>query len=286
MNSQVDEFRELREVWRRIVLGRWWVLALTAISAAGFGGIALVIPPKYVASAVLAPVSSRLRPEAGQGGLGGLSGIASLVGVNIGGAGAATEEALAVLRSRQFTEQFIADRGLLPVLFPDKWDQAAKGWKSPLEDKHPTLGQGYKKFEKDIRSIDRDVKSGLVTVSVTWTDRVMAADWVNDLVARLNKEMRSRDLLQSQERIGFLTEELAKTEEIGVRDSINKLIESEIKQRMLANVNQEYVFRVVDQAVPADPKDVAWPRKSLFLLIGAVIGFVLGTFIALIRYSR
>ena len=45
-----------------------------------------------------------------------------LVGEGLSGGDYATEEAIAVLKSRYFTEAFIRDNNLLPELFPKLWD--------------------------------------------------------------------------------------------------------------------------------------------------------------------
>ncbi len=39
-------------------------------------------------------------------------------------------------------------------------------------------------------------------------------------------------------------------------------MEAQINQRMIANVTQEYALRVVDRALPADPKDVLRPEQA------------------------
>jgi len=44
-------------------------------------------------------------------------GIASLAGINVGSGDIEIEEALAVLRSRELTERFIANNNLMPILY-------------------------------------------------------------------------------------------------------------------------------------------------------------------------
>ena len=67
--------------------------------------------------------------------LGQFGGLASLAGVNLGGgANNDTEVSLAVLRSREFTEAFIRDRNLLPLIFEECWDADANRWKGDKEE--------------------------------------------------------------------------------------------------------------------------------------------------------
>jgi uncharacterized protein involved in exopolysaccharide biosynthesis len=113
-------------------------------------------------------------------------------------------------------------------------------------------------------------------VSVEWRDPVLAADWVNDLVGRLNAEMRSRAIAATEASVGYLEKELATTSTIETKQAIARLMEAQINQKMLANVTQEYAFRIVDRALPPDPKDVVWPNKLLLVALGPIVGLIVG----------
>ena len=53
---------------------------------------------------------------------------------------------------------------------------------------HPQpLGSTYLSF-----SVDEDKKSGLITLSITWKDPQVAANWANDLVKQLNEQLREQ----------------------------------------------------------------------------------------------
>jgi uncharacterized protein involved in exopolysaccharide biosynthesis len=45
---------------------------------------------------------------------------------------------------------------------------------------------------------------------------------------------------------------------------------------MFANVNPEYVFRVVDKAMAPDADDRISPKKALMMIEGLVLGLVIG----------
>src|SRR5215467_12029040 len=130
-----------------------------------------------------------------------------MAGVDIKGGDEETQEALGVLKGRQFTLAFIVDKGLMPKLFAKEWDPVAKRWKGPQQE-WPTLNKAYEMFDEHIRTIDNNKKSGLITMGITWKDRNEAADWANDMVARLNAEMRARAITQSTKNIGYLQGEL------------------------------------------------------------------------------
>jgi uncharacterized protein involved in exopolysaccharide biosynthesis len=269
----------------RIWAGRWWVVIAVLASTAAFMATAALMTPVYRAAVVLAPAGSDRNGLGGLGSsLGELGGLAALAGVNIGAPESITEEALAVLRSRQFTEAFISDRKLMPKLFPKQWDAQSGKWQAGLRTE-PTPAKANDRFNKTIRSVLQDKKTGLVTLQIDWTDRTEAADWANDLVSRLNAEMRARAIAQSEASLGYLQKEVEKTSLVEARDAVNRLMETQIKQRMFAEVNQEYAFRMIDRALPPDPDDVVRPRKVLMAAEGVFFGLALGVLVALFRTS-
>lgn len=271
------EVISLAELLGRIWAGRWLVAICIVVFGGGFTAAAFLIKPVYRASAVLVSGSQERAGLSGtlSSALGSLGGLAALAGVSVGSGDASTEEALAVLRSRQFTERFIGDNKLMPVLFAAKWDSAKSSWKTG-SSKQPTSAAGFKYFDSMVRSVSQDRKTGLVTINVDWIDPDTAALWANQLVARLNAEMRSRAILKADASLGFLQKELGGTTVLDTRSAINRLIESQINQRMLASVTQEFAFRVVDHAMAPDRNDVIRPKKIVLIGSGLLLGLVIG----------
>jgi uncharacterized protein involved in exopolysaccharide biosynthesis len=245
-----------------------------------FAIFALTARPLYRAQTVLADAradsnaSNSLNAALGQ--LGGLASIAR-IGVPTG---TQVDEAMAVMKSRDFTEGFIQDHDLLPALFPDLWDAAASRWRTET-GKPPKLAQAFKVFDA-ARSVTQATRGGLVTVTIEWRDPKQAADWANLLVQRLNSEMRARAIASTDKSVSYLEKELGATSTLGTQQAINRLIETQVNQRMLANVTQEYTFRVVDKALPPEPDDKIGPSKILLIALGFGIGLVFGMFAILV----
>jgi uncharacterized protein involved in exopolysaccharide biosynthesis len=256
---------------------RWLIVGSAVFFTAAATIAAFVMTPVYRATAVLVPAEVEGR-DAGalSAALGSLGGLASLAGANLGSRDNATEEALAVLRSRAFTESFIRDRELMPMLFESDWDTDANQWLDSADP--PTMAEGFKYFNERVRGVARDTRTGLVLVRIDWRDPTQAADWANDLVARLNAEMRARAIARTNASVGYLEQEMAKTSNVELRTAISRLMEAQIHQRMLANVTEEYAFRIVDKALPADEDDPIRPRK----LVMMIAGMGAGLFIAVI----
>ncbi len=270
---------ERREIDLRDVVMLLWarripLIIIGACVTAAFVAYAFLKTPIYRATVVVADASVGRDGGLLGRGLASLGGLASLTGLSLG-ANQQGEEALAVLRSREFTQRFIADLNLMPVLYADLWDPAAKTWKGDRKS-WPTPAQASKFFNTDVRAVVRDKLTGLISLEIEWRDPQQAASWANELISRLNSEMRTRTIAHTDRTVKFLNEELTRTSTIETREAINRLMEAQINERMLASVTNEYAFRVVDTALPPDPRDIAKPRKFLLVLLGPIVGFAIG----------
>jgi uncharacterized protein involved in exopolysaccharide biosynthesis len=170
---------------------------------------------------------------------------------------------------------------LMPELFPKRWDAQAKRWKGP-QQQWPSMARGFKYFDKKVRTVTRDKITSLIKVEIEWKDPAEAALWANTLVGRLNAEMRSRAIASTTASLGYLEKEVATTSTVETRMAISHLMEAQINQRMLANVTEEYAVRVVDRALPPDPRDMVWPQKVLLLAMGPAFGLLCGIFVTLV----
>jgi uncharacterized protein involved in exopolysaccharide biosynthesis len=255
---------------------------LTIVATLACSAWALLSTLIYRSTAVLAPVNPDRSAESST--LGQIGGLAAAAGINVTPHDARTEEALAILKSRQFIEPFISDHKLLPKFFPRKWDSRTQNWS--VSGSHiPTPWKGYKYFTEKIFSIDRDKKTGLVTINVDWKDRAEGADWANEIVVRVNDEMRVRDLNAAALSVQYLEKEREAEPFVETRNVINHLIEAEIQRKMFASVNKEFAFKVVDRALPADPDDILRPKRVLLVLLGLFGGAFAGTIAVLVRFA-
>ena len=289
VNNSEDPVSERDElsVWdigRVILAGRSWVIAVTMLSTIACASWAYLSPTIYRSATLLAPVSVERSTGGLSSALGQLGGLASLAGINVDSRDSRIDEALAVLSSREFIERFISDHNLLRILFPKKWDMHNERWSVPVA-KVPTPWKGYKYFTEKVLNVDRDKKSGLITVSIDWESRLDAAAWANELIERVNEEMRLRALAAAVASTRYLEKEREETQLVETREAINRLMESEINRKMMASVTKEYVFRVVDRALPADVDDRLKPKRLMLVVVGVVGGLLLGSIVVLFRFS-
>lgn len=257
----------------KVVRYYWWVLAIAGfLGAVAFTAVSHLLPRVYRAEAVLTPTQG----GGSSGGLGSLlsryGGIAAAIGMDVSAAATQTNEAIATMRSRTFIEQFISERKLLPVLFPDQPSKSAQ--------------DAYQLFVRDMFTVQQDKSTHLVTVAIEWTDREQAADWVNDLVSRINDVMRQRAIQISDANLHYLREEWNRSQFTSLRDTASSLMEAQLNSRMMAATQPDYAFRVIDLASPPDANKSVRPKRIVFALLGAMIGGLVSFVLCSMRLSR
>ncbi|PMG46209.1 Wzz/FepE/Etk N-terminal domain-containing protein [Shewanella sp. 10N.286.52.B9] len=296
-----DDEIDLRELFSVIWKGKWLIIAVTAVFAVGSVLFALSQPNTYKSEALLSPADG----EQGGGGLAALAGqfggLASMAGINLGGGGGVdkTQMAIEVVKSRQFTSEFIQKHNILADLMAaEKWDMASdtlaydvdmfdvknNKWirevKAPFKPE-PSMQEAYKAFSKVI-AINSDKETGMVKVSVEHLSPSVAQQWVKWLVEDINLEMKQRDVAEAQRSTAFLETQIAQTNVADIRTILYQLIEEQTKTIMFAEVREEYVFKTIDPALV--PEEKAGPKRALICVLGTMLGGMLAVMIVLIRH--
>ena len=274
----VEDGIRLFDIWRILVRYKWMILALTAVSMLASTLFAVLMTPVYRAEVLIAPVTERDNSSRFAAQLDEFGGIAALAGINTE-RGGRKNEAIATLKSRMFTEQFIKDEKLLAVLFQKKWDEENQRWHDADPDDIPTMGDAYELFDEEVRRISEDRKTGLVVLSIEWEDPDEAARWANELVRRVNVLLRKKAVSESESAINYVQEQLKQTSVVELQQVLHRLIESEMKEIILAKINEEFAFRVIDPAVAAE--EAFKPNIALLVLLGAMLGILGSVILAL-----
>jgi len=260
--------------------GRWRILAAMLAWLVLAIVYALVCTPLYRADVLLAPANSR-GPGSFLEDIGSqVNGLAALAGVRLS-QDEPTTEALAILESREFSRAFILRHGLVEKLAPDPWLRLPWHSGKPMAAER-RLRAAVDRFDRRIRRVQRDARTGLVTVTIDWRDPREAAAWANDLVAALNAEVRERTIRETTQNLKYLEDELNRTRIVGVERAIFRIVEAQVNRRMLASAHQEVAFKVIDPAIVPGEEDRVWPRRSLIVIAGLAIGVLTGVLLVLV----
>ena len=190
-------------VWGQKLL----VLSLVVVCTFAAAAIASLLPKQYRATVELVPVSTsgagaRL-PETSSS----LTDLTSLIGISIGG-DSEKYESIAVLQSRELTEQYLRDNRLLPILFGPPRTWIGRTLRKVLPPAKPTLWEGDNRFGK-LRTVIEDRRTGIYTLAITWRNPQLAAKWANDLVKLTNDYLRGRAITVSEQHITYLQQQAA-----------------------------------------------------------------------------
>ncbi|EMK3398109.1 LPS O-antigen length regulator [Vibrio parahaemolyticus] len=300
--QSTDDEIDLRELFKALWKGKWIIIATTFVFAVGAVLYALSLPNIYKSDALLAPAESSngggLSKMAGQ-----LGGLAALAGVNLGaGESSQTDLAVQVMKSRQFVETFINKHDLLvPLMAAKDWDltnnklildeelynpNTGEWLREPngLRGSTPTSQEAFEVFNKEVLTINQDKESGLYTVSVKYYSPYVARQWVNWLIEDINKVMRERTIAETSQNLAYLNTQLQKTAVADMQSTFYKLIEEQTKSLMLAEVQEEFVFKIIDPAVISETPFL--PNRFIIVLMGSIFGGIFSCFIVLCFFFK
>jgi LPS O-antigen subunit length determinant protein (WzzB/FepE family) len=101
--------------------------------------------------------------------------------------------------------------------------------------------------------------------------------WVVDI----NEALRAQDLAESERAVAYLEGQLKQTNVAEIRELLAGLLRSHMESRMMATVEPNYAFSVIDP--PTVPELKSEPKRALICVLGTLLGGILGLVISLVR---
>ena len=265
----------LIQLWKVLINYKLLIVSFTVITTLGAIYITSTLPTIYKVKVLMLPASGGVATRAS----GGLGGLADIAGISLGGnAGAEGEQALARLRTRSFLANHIKEKKLKPILFADQWSEKEKQW----TNQEPS-NRKASEFLLDMitTSMNSKDKAGLVSLLLEWENPInpnKIADIANSLVSSMNFHAKQRAIVEAKKSISFLEKELEHTSILNSQTILYSMIEDQMQKIMLANVRDEFVFKVIDPAyIPTHAEN-----KPIFVIIfiGMILGIFVGSFFA------
>lgn len=299
--SEADDEIDLRELWNVIWAGKLKIITITSVFAIASVIFALSLPNMYKSQMVLAPAQSDSK-----GGLSGLAsqygGLAAMAGINLGGGDSSRiVQAVELMKSWPFLEGFINKYNLKPQIMAveswniktneliydyDIYNPEIKTWTREVdleagETPEPT---SYETFEalSSMLSITIDEETGLLKISIEHFSPQIAFEWVGLLKQEVNSFYQKKDMLEAQKNIDYLKAKIAETNVTDMQSVFYKMIESQTKTLMLAEVSHQYLIKTVIPAKIAEEKSS--PKRALICILGTLLGAMFGLMFVLIRY--
>jgi uncharacterized protein involved in exopolysaccharide biosynthesis len=293
--SYIDGGVDPRELLAAIWANKQLIAIVTALFALGGVTYAFMKPDIYQATVLLSPTDQDAGSRLG----GQLGGLASIAGISLGPDGSSkTIIAKEVLQSRTFLGNYIKRHRLASALLAaTDWDMQKNEWVYDLKKYNPVTsewvvddgGRSLKpndwslvnKFRREHLSVIENRETGMVTVGVKSKSPILAKQWAEWLVYDLNQYMRDQDIKDAEARIKYLENKITGTDLAGMRQVFYQLIESEMRTVMLANAQQEYIFKTIDPAVV--PQAKSEPKRAIISIGSTLLGCMLAMVFVLIR---
>lgn len=301
---QDDEINLLdywRVIWKRRKMIVWIVLAVVFLTA----GYSLTLTNIYQAKAIITPVTGK---DTGGGGLSALAsqfgGVAGMAGLALPGS-ASSAEIVGLLKSNILREKMIQQYNLMPILFHEQWDKERQAWKkgggfslNPLtyvsmltsllapappastRKKEPGAPDTWDALRllDGIVKVNQDIKANTITVSVEYHDPDMAAKLVEYFLNALINHMSSETKRVAQTNRKYLEEQLGTTADPFIKQKTYNLIAQQIETSMMAEVKENFAFKVIDPPLAPDKK--IKPNRAQMVMLSFVVALFLGIFVA------
>ena len=294
-NDEINLYELFKTFWD----SKWLILSITTASCIFIVLYSLSIPNIYRSSALVMPAQSQGSNVSGA--LSGLGGLASMAGLSIpSGNSNNKEEAIAVLTSHQFLEDFIINNDiLLPLMASKGWDAKKnelilnpkiydiknKKWigKSSSKTNAPTIQEAVRSF-RQIYIVSENKKHGFVTISIDFYSPYVSNEWIDLIIENINETMRVQAVSMATSSLNYLNDQISKTNISEIKIVLSELAKSETQKIMLSKSSPEYVFKTIDKAFAPEIK--ISPRRSIICIIGALVGFSLSLLISILLRLR
>ncbi|TFU03272.1 hypothetical protein EUV02_08770 [Polymorphobacter arshaanensis] len=298
-NMPVDDHRWLGALLENLRAKWWWVAA----GGAAFALLALIYlwnaDYEYTASL---RVSATQPASARSSGLGSLGGLAAIAGVGGLAGETATPFKLYVegLQSRAVAKRMADNPELMHTIFAPHWDAATKRWREPASAartaKNAVFGMlglpvyaweppgaaQMQLFLAENISIDQNIKTPLVTISIQSVDPVFAVKFLTELHRVSDQLLREQSRARTESNIAYLTDKLGTVSMAEYRQVLFDSIADQEKQMMLVNNAAPFAAEPFGPATaslrPTSPRPLPTLIGSTIagLLFGAAIAMLFG----------
>lgn len=290
------------EVAARLWRGKLWILVVGALGL--LAAVLYLNRQTFLYTATMKVTAAASSQNSGSSRLGGLSGLASIAGVSMPSAGGASpfDLYLETLTSEDVAHSLARDPSIMRVVFASDWDPVTQRWREPSVGvksrlvraiKH-ALGLPVKSWNKPgyrelagflagQTSIERDVKSPIVTVSLDHPDPVFAMRLLEAVSTRTDQLIRRSALDRSRDYAQYLERKLPTVTVAEQRAALVEVLGEQEKSIMMASSSAPYAATVVSGPTvsPLPTK----PNGMTILIAGTALGLVLGALAALIDFT-
>jgi LPS O-antigen subunit length determinant protein (WzzB/FepE family) len=295
--NQVDENEiDFLQIFKILYKKKFFIILVTFFVSLLSVIYSLQIPNTFKSFAVLVPVeSSKNRPQSGT-----LSSLANLAGISIQSGGVSNKTiSIELMKSWGFIEKFIKKNELEVKIYASKgWDRRTdqiiidnkiydsknQKWlrkENEFKKSEPSSWELYETF-KGMLNISEDELTGLVTVSFEHFSPTFSKKIVEMLVDEINQYSRLNSLEKAKKNLEYLNVQILREGNVTTRGFLYSLVESELENKMIAEVNYDHVFITAQKPMVPELKNS--PQRFLIVAMSVLIAMVFSIFYVLTRH--
>lgn len=287
-----NEFNiDIVEIFNFLFSKKLLIVAVITIFSIASVFYSLSIPNQYTSQALLTINDEESKSSSV---LDQYSGLASMAGISVPGTSSDSKayRALATIKSKDFLKVLIdSDDSLLPaimaiksydkesrkIIYDDSQYNSDKNiWirdvEYPLNTK-PTYIEAHEHYlSLIVTEIDQITK--YIKISVSHQSPLFSQKLLSLIINKTNEISKTEDLRNAEKSLSFLGEEDSRSSILSIKKSISGLMESQMKIKMLANVSDDYLLKIIDS--PYIPLKKSSPNRAVI----CILGFFFGLFIA------
>ena len=109
--------------------------------------------------------------------------------------------------------------------------------------------------------------------------------WVEIIMDQIDQVMRNQDRQTARKSIEYLNSLAPTVNYEEIKQSLSSLNQEQMKRLMMIEVNDDYIFKVLD--APIAPEVKVKPSRSLIVILGSILGVLLSVLgVLAFHYTR
>ena len=242
-------------------------MILLAVAAVVFVTIilSLLATPVYEARAVITPIAQNQQSSQFA-----FASIASQFGI-LPNQSPNTSEIVSLLKSNIIRERTIKKYNLLSVFFP-------KGFSRGTTE-NEKIWKGLRYMDGNLR-INLKQKDNVIEVSMRYRSPQRAADIVGYILSELTEYMSSEAKRVAETNRKYLEAQIDKTPDPFIRAKIYGLIAQQIETATMAEVKENFAFKVLDPPLTPDKK--ISPKRTQMVIVAFFVSLFAAVFAAFV----
>ena len=246
----------------------------------------------YISSVRLTVVEDQSAPSGNPSGfLGSLGG-----GLGIGGSPLNSKilEVEEIMISRDFFRALLTSNPEIynKILYADSYNKVSKNIsflkgapaiediieKDTLFPINNNFFDAHSKFLKSFE-FSKELESEFYTISYTHVSPVFAKEVLDLAINKVNELQKIIEIDEANNALDYLLREITSATNAEVRGSMSKLVEIQLKTKMIANMKENYSVKIVDS--PFIPSKKSGPLRAII----AVLTFIISTLLIIPFYA-